>query len=457
MDKPAGLWVAFGGEPLAESVERSIEQHDHFTTTVTTREVKPRHAELAVVSLQGSRADYLGISQVGRRVATGQITIVLSNLVPLDGMSCATINTKLPRRFRNSFEPPEAGVYRPTPRLWEELLHVIGEERPNAKQRLADLRQIIAHSQQFRGRVEGGLEVFERDAVASALQIWGGPSMRKRILRGAVPDKSAPVAPFLSQLKDVLIREDVQLGHDHLTFPGMEIARNDVIGSVVLRDSDGGGHLTILNCNRQPLEETLGVDLIYYNHRFDSFVLVQYKRMVSGDNGVPQYRPKSDASHDKELERMIDAQRVLRGIRNTTQIDTNTFRLSDQPFYIKLCEAKAKAALNAGLVSGMYIPLDLWRRLLKSPDTQGPRGGVVMSWASCRRRLSNTDFTNLLRNGWIGSAARQSNYLGKIIEQVLGSCRMLVLAATSTDTSSPDYRRDSYGRFAAEDDPGGAT
>jgi len=54
----------------------------------------------------------------------------------------------------------------------------------------------------------------------------------------------------------------------------MRVARRDIVGSVVLHDHDE--YLTILNCNRQPLEATLGVDLIYYNHRFDSFLLVQY-------------------------------------------------------------------------------------------------------------------------------------------------------------------------------------
>ncbi|MCH8252161.1 MAG: hypothetical protein IID36_06890 [Planctomycetes bacterium] len=199
------------------------------------------------------------------------------------------------------------------------------------------------------------------------------------------------------------------------------------------------------------------MDLIYYNHEFDSFVLVQYKRMVSGDNGVPQYRPDNDASHAKELQRMLDAEEALRRIGQTSQTVTNTFRLCYHPFFMKLCEAKAKAALDPGLVKGMYIPLELWRRLLESPDTKGPRGGIVMSWKNCKRRLNNTEFTNLLRRGWIGSAAGQSKCLSEIIEQVLASGRMLVLAATSADQSSLDYRRDGFGRFAAEDDPGGAT
>lgn len=176
------------------------------------------------------------------------------------------------------------------------------------------------------------------------------------MLRNANPGRKSPVAPFLSQLKGVSLREDPQIAHDHITFPGMDIARRDVVGSVVFSDPYGEEYLTILNCNRQPLERTLGVDLIYYNHRFDSFVLVQYKRMVDGQTGSPEYRPENDLNHGKELRRMLDAENALRGIAVVAK-GTEDFRLSRRPFFMKLCEAKAKAALDSGMVSGMYIPL----------------------------------------------------------------------------------------------------
>lgn len=451
-----GLWFSVGGLPLSESVEISIEKDDQFTTTVVTRDVRPRSAEMVVISIHGTRADYVGICQRGRKVATGQITVVVSNFVALDGVSVETIKNRLPTKFQDGFDPPRVGPWRPTPRLWEEIQKAIGAERPDAADKLRDLRHIIAGSQGFHSRREGGLEVFERDAVASALQTWGGDSLRKRVLRIAVPSRSTPVAPFLSQLRDVSLREDPQIAHDHITFPGMEIARKDIVGSVVLSDPYGNEYLTILNCNRQPLEQTLGVDLIYYSHRFDSFVLVQYKRMAAGDNGSPCYRPGSDTSHDKEIYRMEAAELSMRQQSHTEDATTDMFRLLEQPFYMKLCESKAKASLDAGMVSGMYIPLELWRRQIRSVDTRGPRGGIIMSWDTCKRRFNNGEFARLLRHGWIGSATGRSAYLGSIIANVLGSGRMLVLAATSSNTASRDYRRDGMGRFAAEDDPAGA-
>lgn len=202
-----------------------------------------------------------------------------------------------------------------------------------------------------------------------------------------------------------------------------------MIGSVLL--TDGIEYLTILNCNRQPLEQTLGVDLIYYSHRFDSFVLVQYKRMSEGKQGSAEYRPGNDPSHEKEVERMLKTEEFLIAQPKGENTSASDFRLSGRPFYVKLCEPKAKAALDAGMVSGMYVPLELWRRLLDAPEARGPKGGVVITWDNCLRRFNNGEFTSLLRNGWIGSAAGESKALSAIVEQVLSSGRMLVFAETS--------------------------
>ena len=430
-----------------------IQNLGQFTTTVVTADVRPRVAELVVLSMYGTGADYLGISQAGRLLVTGQTMIAISNLVAIERMSRDEVRSKLPRRFANKFAPPESGAYRLSPALWQEVIRIIGTRSRGVRRKLQELGRKIDGIHPPRRRANEGLEVFERDAVASAIQAWAGPSFRKRVLREAAPSGQPPIAPFLSRLENVSVREDPQIIHDAESFPGMEVARRYQVGSVVLRNREE--YLTILNCNRQPLEQTLGVDLIYYNHRFDSFVLVQYKRMTEGSH-EPEYRPHNDPSHGEELRRMISAEKMLTALPTVSNHDTDSFRLSGRSFYVKLCEAKTKGALDPGMVSGMYLPLGLWRRVLKSPAARGPRGGVVIRWGNCPRRFNNGEFTSLLRNGWIGSAAGQSKLLARIIEEVLGSGRMLVLAATSESPESRDLRRDSLGRFASEEDPSGA-
>ena len=54
------------------------------------------------------------------------------------------------------------------------------------------------------------------------------------------------------------------------------------------------------------------------------------------------------------------------------------------------------------------------------------------------------------------SAAGESKELSRIIEEVLAAGRMLVPAATSRGPRYEDFRRDDWGRFAAEDDSSAA-
>ena len=245
----SGLWITAGTGRLADAVAYSIENNDLFSTTVIQSRIKPRHAEIALVSLDGTSFDYLGISQVGRRVATGQVTIAISNLLGIDDLPCEEIEARLASRFSKWFDPPSEGAWRPTPRLWEEILKIIRAKRPKVRRKLDELNRMVAASRPERGRIAGGLEVFERDAIASALQTFGGSAFRKKVLRRAGPPPRNPsVAPFLSQLREVSVREDPQITHDQSAFPGMEVARRDVVGSVVL--TNGVEDLTILNCNR---------------------------------------------------------------------------------------------------------------------------------------------------------------------------------------------------------------
>jgi len=146
---------------------------------------------------------------------------------------------------------------------------------------------------------------------------------------------------------------------------------------------------------------------------------------------------------------------MLAGIEESGR-DIAAFRLSRGSFFVKLCESKVRPALDASMVSGMYVPLGLWRRLLDSESARGPRGGVRITWETCRRRLSNSEFTCLLRHGWIGSAEAQSKVLSRIIKAVLDSGRMLLYAATSSTRGTRALRRDGLGRFAEADDPAGA-
>ncbi len=441
-----GLWFSIGDYLLAEKIESSIWKNGSFTTTVNSSEVKPREAELIAVSRNGSHVDYIGISKWSRRVATGQVTISISNLIELHDLSCKHIKDALPKTFASRFHPPQSGIWRPSPRLWEEILQAICKFDDSIADGVSGLKQRI-HSTKVKPRsTKHGFEIDERDAVGIAIQAWGGSESRKRIFGETNPMQSDKRAPFLSQIPGFKPREDLLIHHDQRTFPDLVPAQSDIIGAVDLYKPSSTDKLTIVECNRQPLEETLGVDLIYYNHRCDSFVLVQYKRLSKKSGTQPEYRPVSDKSHDNEVKRMGDADQLLCSLHDFDP-DVVSYRLSEHAFYVKLCKSDPRPSLDTKLVSGMYFPLELWKRYLSSDYTKGTRGGIVFTWDRCPKHITNTDFTKLLGNGWIGTRGTQSEVLQKIIEQVLDSGRMLILAGTSPEHQTSDYQRDAFGQF----------
>lgn len=450
-----GLWLSIGGYSHADKVERAIAERGSFSKVVPSSDVQPRYAESVVVSLRGNSADYLGVSQKSRsNVGTDENAIIISNCVLLRDTSIDRIRAQLPRKFRDRFAPPDnTGIYRPTPTLWREVLAAIRRLNPDVERAINSVIHLSEVRPEARRRFDLGLGAFERDAVGTAIQTWGGPELRKQVLREAESrsPSGAELAPFLSRIRTGAIREDVAIYHDQMYFPDLELERSHVVGSLVLSNARKGERLTILNCNRMPLESTLGVDLIYYNHRYDSYVCVQYKRMTAGKDRRAIYRPDGDANHAKEMALMDRADGLLDSI-SLTNLEPNAFRLSRSAFYLKLCESRVSNPLDAGLTPGMYLPLDLWRRLLKSPCVKGPKGGVGITWDNCTRRFSNEEFTRLLSQGWIGSVPEQTATLNQIIATVLESGRMLILAMNQSSNPSISYRRDSFGRFASDAD-----
>jgi len=158
MARSKGLWISVGGGSHAEKIATSIYFNGQFTTTVPKSEARPRPAELVIVSMGGTNADYIGVSQAGRLVAVDQTTISISNLVELN-MTNERINEKLPPRMARRFGPPASGVYRVSPGLWNEILTIVSNS-PKTRRRVRDLQQAVAEANHPTRRMEGGLEVF---------------------------------------------------------------------------------------------------------------------------------------------------------------------------------------------------------------------------------------------------------------------------------------------------------
>jgi hypothetical protein len=106
----------------------------------------------------------------------------------------------------------------------------------------------------------------------------------------------------------------------------------------------------------------------------------------------------------------------------------NGFRLTDNPFFLKLCPRIVFNPDDIGLVPGMYLPLDYWKILEPHPCIKGPRGGKRVTYENAGRYLDNTAFTTVVAKAWVGTTPSQSAVLASAIRQTLQAGKAVAIA-----------------------------
>lgn len=261
---------------------------------------------------------------------------------------------------------------------------------------------------------------YQREAVVTALQLAGLD--RGTLLSWDPPEQGVPRS-FLDGLEQVRNREDAQIVNDLMTFPGFDFVRPLVSGSTSFRDEDGV-ELTVVLANRLPLEQLTGADLLYYNETFEAFVMIQYKAMErEGDEAIFRL---PNPQLDEELNRM---EVLMQAIEQDARPDSpGGYRLSWNPFFLKLCPRIEFRPDTEALSHGMYIPLDKWKLLASADDLKGKRGGRGATFENVRRYFDNTAFATLVGKAWIGTTPIQSRTLAEAVRSTISSGRAAVVA-----------------------------
>ena len=128
----------------------------------------------------------------------------------------------------------------------------------------------------------------------------------------------------------------------------------------------------------------------------------------------------------KEIERMEVLAAQLRECKPDTGL--SGFRLMPNPFFLKLCPRIIFDPDSSGLVRGMYIPLEYWRRLENDPSIEGKLLGRAVGFHNAGRYFDNTMFSALVAHGWIGTAGAQTETLDVLIRQIVESGRSVTIA-----------------------------
>ena len=305
-------------------------------------------------------------------------------------------------------------------KIWREFFETIKWMRPEVAQSLEQLEnrcltvKDISHEQGFE------IMMMERDAVGLALEIAGYD--RPKILAEHLPSKKSPT-PILEYFKNVRIIEDDLIERDTKVFGDwLKIDRFDTKKRLVQFQKEDST-LTVLNTNRSNIEDTLGVDLLYFHDTYKSFVMIQYKKLERNHKNKLLYRP-IDKSYEKEIQRMLILEN--HDLLNLQCSKMHEYRLHKSAFYFKLCDPTDEKMSPQNLVPGLYFPLDYWKFLMNSKEIYGERGGKRFVKGEVRY-INNTLFVMLVQDGWIGSISEDMTTLESLVNYSVESNNSLMV------------------------------
>jgi hypothetical protein len=258
---------------------------------------------------------------------------------------------------------------------------------------------------------------------------------------------------FLDGLPSVRLREDPMVINDMQNLPGFEVIQTYTYGAAVFESEATAERLTVILANRLPLEEQTGTDLIYFSENYQSFVMVQYKAMERADrkSGVPLYLYRlPDKQLKEEIGRMDAMLGTLKACAPNT--DIGGFRLTENPFFLKLCPRLVFNPDDVGLVPGMYLPLDYWKLLENDPGIKGPKGGMRITYDNAKRHFDNTSFTTVVSKAWVGTTPSQSQLLQDVIRATLETGKAVAIAMKPKTSTEPQTDEEELEEEEALDD-----
>jgi hypothetical protein len=255
------------------------------------------------------------------------------------------------------------------------------------------------------------------------------------VLRAAVLDAELPEwqppdsdAPFLAGLVGAP-HEATLIDHDIRILPGWR----ELVGTAARPDihvfRNEHRRIEVLNANATTAEAHLGVDLVYHLAPVNGFVMVQYKKLVGDTTPVD----------DRFLQQLARMRRI--DALGATPQKSADYRLGSRTScFVKLAHSREFDPTADRMMKGMYLPLEFVDLLLTDGSATGARGGASLGYGNVDRHLTNTQFTQLLGAGWIGTTGVTLQQLRDIAQQTLADGRSLVLAADSGELR-PGRRR----------------
>lgn len=385
-----------------------------------------RTAPLVCFVVDAGKLTHIGFGRRGVRAGTGLSRLNIDKAEELsEPVSVRKILNRLPKRNAASVRKRFQSGGLLTEKGFSAVVETIRQLAPHAGtllDRFSETR--AARIRRLPDKVRENLAQ-QKEAVLTALSIAG---LNRDPVQEWAPSDEIPVS-FLDGLPSVRLREDPMVINDLQNLPGFDVIRTYSHGTAVFESEDTSERLTVILANRLPLEEQTGTDLIYFNETYQSFVMVQYKAMEHEDR---RNRPAEAVYRlpDAQLKEEIDRMDAVLGALKVCGRDTDIggYRLTENPFFLKLCPRLVFNPDDVGLVPGMYLPLDYWKLLENDPGIKGPRGGLRITYENAKRHFDNTAFTTVVSKAWVGTTPSQSQVLQDVIRETLKTGKAVAIA-----------------------------
>jgi hypothetical protein len=365
---------------------------------------------------------HLGIGRRGIRAGTNMSRLNIDSFMALKNpIQPSDLISVIPGRFKSAASDRllKGGLF--TPKALDNIIEALNQLSPESR----GFIERFGRSRAERiGRLSEQTQVslaYQKQAVMTALAVAGMD--RDELLFWSPPSDGAPTS-FLDGLPNARLREDPMVINDMLKVPGFDLVRTLPYGAAIFESETE--RLTIVLANRLPLEEQTGTDLIYYNETFRSFVMVQYKAMEKDNEEKENIFRLPNKQLENEIIRMDGLLEAFRALDRDENCDS--FRLNENPFFLKLCPRVVFEPDTVDLVTGMYLPLDYWKMLAIHPRLAGPKGGLRVTYDNVGRYLNNTEFIYLVAKGWVGTSINQSNALTPIVREVVETGTAVAIA-----------------------------
>jgi hypothetical protein len=432
-NEKGGLFITF--EVARRAVlQKALLERDRFSVELSASDWPIDRKEMFLLSFSDN-LDQIDYAAIGRRKDgphnTGGYNFGFTSFVALNGLRLARLLDRLPAGARETIEPREGnrGKWFP-PQAWSGLLRLIKADYPAQAAALDRLWAGVIARDPLQSDNHIQRLAMQRDAIGLGLDVAGLSNLRRQEFRKVRPiDRGVVASSFIGLMDAQPPQERTLVDHDRGIIESV-VARGPYENAVF---SEGARRLRVWTVDKGPIETFAGIDLVILNEAYNSLLLLQYKCMEQEDpRSTKDWRYRPGGNFNLQVAQMERVRGLIDGApRSESQMED--IRLDSGAFYFKFCKRLPLSQQDGELAEGMMMSLPSTLAFLDTSSARGPKNGLYIGYANCKRYLNNSLFAALARDGWIGSRGLSDRHSAEVLGLIYqNEAQSLVIAEASS-------------------------